>query len=149
MKPAAPNSLLARTSHGLIHLAGSELSSVARFVAWAEGSKEDNALAFANSDHRACRLFIDWTRHVHHADAVFVMKLNLHADNDERAARAFWLDHLDLEQSTRFYTTSIKPGGSGHRKNHLHHGVAQARARRSTGAFHRTIGWIDELAARL
>ena len=116
---------------------------------WAEGAKSDNALTFANSDPRACRLFIEWTRGFHRAEATFVLKLNIHAGNDESAARAFWLHHLALNDDTRFYRTYVKADGTGHRKNHLAQGVAQVRVRASTDLFHTTMGWIDRLAIGL
>jgi hypothetical protein len=116
---------------------------------WAEGSKSGSVLSLANSDPAAGSLFIQWTRAHVMSDPVFVLKLNLHADNDESAARAFWLRALGLETSTRFYKTFIKPDGTGHRKNHLTYGVAQIRVRRSADALHRTMGWIRGLSSEL
>ncbi len=110
---------------------------------WGEGSKTSNVLALANSDPRACQLFVSWTRRYHDRDARFVLKLNLHADNDEQAARRFWVVASGLHDDAEFYKTFIKPDGTGHRKNHLAHGVCQVRVRRSTNAFHRTMAWID------
>jgi hypothetical protein len=112
---------------------------------WAEGTKSQRSLSLANSDPRACRLFITWTRQYHLSDAVFVLKLNLHADNDEPAARGFWRAELDMPRA-EFYKTFIKPDGTGHRRNHLAHGVCQVRMRRSADAWHRTMAWIDALA---
>lgn len=45
----------------------------------------------------------------------------------------------------RFTKSFIKPAGTGHRKNHLPHGVCRACMRRSADAWHRTMGWIDAL----
>ena len=112
---------------------------------WAEGSKTSNRLSLANSDPRALRLFICWVRSYVASDAPLVLKLNLHHDNDETAARAFWESELDLV-SPQFYKTFIKPEGTGHRKNHLSHGVCDVRVRASSDAFHRVIAWIDGLA---
>lgn len=106
---------------------------------WGEGSKTSNGLALANTDPRACRLFIRWTRRYHDPAARFVLKLNLHADNDELAARRFWAAESGLGADAEYYRTFIKPDGTGHRKNHLPHGVCQVRLRRSTDAFHRTM----------
>jgi len=125
------------------HLIHDPLWLAGTVMYWAEGSKRDRTLAFANSDPRACRFFIDWTRNYHSSRAVFVVKLNLHAGNDERQAKRFWLAQLPLDSTTRFYKTFIKPEGTGHRKNHLEMGVAQVRVRRSADSHHRTMGWID------
>ncbi len=110
---------------------------------WAEGSKTDRSLSLANSDPRAGSMFIRWTRRYLMPDAVVVLKLNLHAGNDEEAAQAFWISELDVDPSTRFYKTFLKPEGTGHRKNTLPYGVAQIRVRRSSDAFHRVMAWID------
>ncbi|MCP3974114.1 MAG: hypothetical protein GY720_06435 [bacterium] len=111
---------------------------------WAEGAKTSNRLSLANSDPRALRLFVEWVRVYLDGDAEFVLKLNLHHGNDEPGARSFWASQLDLGD-VRFYKTFIKPEGTGHRKNHLAHGVCAVIVRRSTDAFHRTMGWIDAL----
>ena len=116
---------------------------------WGEGSKTSNVLAVSNADPRACRLFIDWTQRYHAQDARFVLKLNLHANNDEAAAQTFWLTRMGLGARTEFYRTFIKPDGTGHRKNHLPYGVCQVRRRRSTNAYHRTMAWIDASGAGL
>jgi hypothetical protein len=116
---------------------------------WGEGSKTSNGLALANADPRGCRLFIRWTRQYHDPAARFVLKLNLHADNDEPAARRFWAAETGLGANAEFYKTFIKPDGTGHRKNHLAYGVCQVRLRRGTDAFHRTMAWIDAVAAHL
>ncbi len=116
---------------------------------WGEGSKTSNGLALANSDPRACRLFIHWTRRYHDPAACFVLKLNLHADNDEPSARRFWATASGLGTDAEFYKTFIKPDGTGHRKNHLAHGVCQVRMRQGTDAFHRTMSWIDALVAQV
>jgi hypothetical protein len=59
---------------------------------WAEGNKTQSNLGLANSDARIIRLFIDWCRQYHDPCATFALKLNLHAGNDEAAARA-WVGH--------------------------------------------------------
>ena len=116
---------------------------------WAEGNKTGSVLGLSNSDADVCRLFIQWTRRYHGPAPQFVLKLNLHAANDEPAARAYWARATGLHDSAEFYRTYIKPDGTGHRKNHLAHGVVQVRVRRSADAFHRTLAWIEALPAHL
>lgn len=112
---------------------------------WGEGGKKQRQLEMANSDPRALKLFIDWTRTYHRRDAEFSLALNLHADNDEPRARRFWSKELDLPLAW-FQKTYIKPDGTGHRKNHLFHGVCKVRMRRSTDAWIRTLVWVDVVA---
>ena len=112
---------------------------------WAEGNKVGRRLGLANSDPRALRLFVEWTRTYHSAEAEFVLKLNLHEGNDEAGARSFWEKTLGLT-GVEFHRTFIKPEGTGHRKNHLGQGVCLVRVRRSTDALIRTLAWIDSLA---
>jgi hypothetical protein len=113
---------------------------------WGEGSKTRSDLSLANADPRALRLFIDWVRAYHDASADFVLKINLHAGNDEPAARDFWRDATGLGDAT-FYRTYIKPDGTGHRKNHLPYGVCQVRVRRCADHWHRTMEWIAVVAS--
>lgn len=115
---------------------------------WAEGSKTSNCLSLSNSDPAALRLFIHWVRTYVNGSAEFVLKLNLHFNNDEKAARAFWSCELPLD-SPEFYKTFVKPEGTGHRKNHLAHGVCTVRMRRSTDAFHRVMAWVEALPGLL
>lgn len=111
---------------------------------WGEGFKAQRRVGMANSDPSALQLFIRWIRGYVNAEAEFVCKLNLHYNNDEPAAREHWADILGLS-SARFYRTFIKPEGTGHRKNHLPHGVCQVNVRRSSDSWHRIAAWIDAL----
>jgi len=113
---------------------------------WGEGSKTRSDLSLANADPRALRFFIDWVRAYHDTSADFVLKINLHADNDEPAARVYWSRSTGLCDAT-FYRTYIKPDGTGHRKNHLPHGVCQVRVRRCADHWHRTMEWVTVIAS--
>ena len=85
---------------------------------------------------------------IHDHDAEFVLSLHLHDGNDERSARQWWGEHLHLNDPD-FTKTFIKPPGTGHRKNHLPHGVCRVRMRRSADALYRTLAWIDVIADAL
>lgn len=112
---------------------------------WGEGSKTTRRLELANADPRALRLFMAWTRRYLDNQARFMAALNLHADNDEPAARFYWQAQLGLS-SNDFTKSYVKPDGTGHRKNHLSNGVCRIRLRRGTDAFLRTMSWVDYLA---
>ena len=112
---------------------------------WGEGSKTHSDLSLANADPRALRLFVSWVRSFHSPDADFVLRINLHAGNDEPAARAYWRDAIGLADPD-FYRTFVKPDGTGHRKNHLPFGVCQVRVRRCTDYWIRTMEWVDTMA---
>jgi len=109
---------------------------------WGEGFKTENCLGLANSDEDLVRLFMEWARRYHNSSIEFRAKLNLHADNDEPTALAHWSAALGIPLSS-FNKTFIKSNGTGHRRNHLSHGVIQVRARRSTDYFLKTLGWIQ------
>ncbi len=115
---------------------------------WAEGAKTRNKLRLVNSDPNALRLFISWVKEFLDADASFSLHLHLHEGNDESAARSFWRRETGLWDST-FHRTFIKPAGTGHRKNHLLHGVCTINVRRCSDAWNTTMAWIDGLAAEL
>jgi hypothetical protein len=112
---------------------------------WGEGAKTGGDLSLANADPRALRLFIAWVRRYLDQNAEFVLKVNLHADNDEPAARRYWAAESGL-RNPRFYKTFIKPDGTGHRKNHLKHGVCMVRVRRCADAWNATMAFMDVIA---
>jgi len=112
---------------------------------WAEGSKTRSELSLSNADPRLLRTFIAWVRRYHGDDREFVLKINLHADNDEPGARRYWARETGLGD-VPFHKTFIKPDGTGHRKNHLAFGVCSVRVRRCADAWNRTKAWINVVA---
>jgi hypothetical protein len=113
-----------------------------------EGGKVRNKFEVTNSDVLTLRLFINWVTTYHDPDAEFVLSINLHANNDEPAARSFWSDALDLPEA-RFHKTFIKPDGTGHRKNHLPYGVCRVKVCRCSNMWQRTMAWIASEAPLL
>jgi len=125
----------------------------ARFVAgvvlyWGEGAKTRNNLDLTNSDPAALRTFVQWVRSYLDEDAQFVLSMHLHSGNDEAAAKAYWRRTVGM-RNARFTRTFIKPPGTGHRKNHLRHGVCRVRTLRASNHWNRTMVWIDVVAAHL
>jgi hypothetical protein len=115
---------------------------------WGEGSKRDRKLSIVNSGERLLNLFIRWVTRYLTPEPEFTLAVNLHADNDEPGARRFWAAVLDLDEP-RFTKTFIKPDGTGHRKNHLAHGVCRIQMNKSTDAWIRTMTWIDSMGEAL
>ena len=113
---------------------------------WGEGAKTDRRLSITNADPRLLRTYISWVKAFVDPDPTFSLAINLHADNDEPAARHYWSTELEISESS-FTKTYFKAEGTGHRKNHLAYGVCRVLMRRSTDAWLRTMVWIDELAA--
>jgi hypothetical protein len=109
---------------------------------WAEGAKTKNQLSMANTDARALRLFIRWVRTYLMRDARFSMLLHLHEGNDEAAAKLHWRRETGLWEAN-YHKSFIKPSGTGHRKNHLPHGVCTVRVRRCADAWNIVMAWID------
>ena len=112
---------------------------------WAEGAKTPGSLSMANADPRALRLFVSWVRTYLREDARFSLHLHLHEGNDEPAARAFWMDETGLADAN-FHRTFIKPAGTGHRKNHLEHGVCTVKLRRPSDPWNTVMEWIDAVS---
>ena len=115
---------------------------------WGEGSKTQNFLDLSNADPAALRTFIRWVRQYLDADAEFVLSMHLHEGNSETAARKYWASAVGIP-GIRFTKTFIKPPGTGHRKNHLEHGVCRVRVRRAADHWHRTMVWIQVVAESL
>jgi len=117
-------------------------------VYWAEGAKTDRRLAVANSDPRLLRVFMRWVATYLNPTPRYSAAVNLHANNDESAARGYWSRELGLDLGD-FTKTHVKAEGTGHRKNHLAFGVCRVSLRRSTNAWLTTMTWIDVLAGGL
>jgi hypothetical protein len=99
----------------------------------------------ANTDPRALRLFIRWVRTYVNPSARFSLQLHLHEGNDEHAAVSFWIEQTGL-RSANFHKTFVKPAGTGHRKNHLKHGICTVKMRRPADAWNLVMEWIDAFA---
>ena len=115
---------------------------------WGEGAKTRSYLDLTNSDPAALRTFVRWVRKYLDSRAEFVLSLHLHEGNDEPAARDHWANAIGL-RDPRFTKTFIKPAGTGHRKNHLKHGVCRVRVLRPSDHWNRVMVWIDVVAAHL
>ena len=109
---------------------------------WAEGSKTRNDLMVANTDPRMLRQFIAWCRRYLDDEAEFVLSLHLHEGNDEADAFQYWRAATGLDEA-RFTKTFVKPAGTGHRKNHLPHGVCRVRVTRPADHWNRVMAWIE------
>ncbi len=112
---------------------------------WGEGAKSKNYLDLVNSDPRALTAFTAWVRRYLDEEAEFVLALHLHEGNDEDAAKRYWRSALDMP-TVPFTKTFIKPRGTGHRKNHLEHGVCRVRTRNASDHWNRVMEWIDVVA---
>ncbi|MEX0865352.1 MAG: hypothetical protein WD269_10835 [Acidimicrobiia bacterium] len=132
----------AQASLEAIHLQDDPLWTAGVALYWGEGFKTQSTLGMANADPHALRLFMSWADAYVPPATGYRARLNLHADNDESAARAWWADQLGLGTS-EFTNTFIKPDGTGHRKNHMPHGVCLVNKRRSADAFHTTMVWVE------
>jgi hypothetical protein len=115
---------------------------------WAEGGKRRNSFEMANTDPRVLRFFVRWIRTYLDKGASFTFQMHLHEGNDEAAARLFWQQQTGLYEAN-FHRTFIKPKGTGHRKNHLPHGVCKVRVRRSSNMWNRVMAWKEVVAESL
>jgi len=125
-----------------IHLQDDPFWAMGVALYWAEGCKTNRRLGMAHSEPEALRLFMSWIHRYLDPSATFAAALNLHFDNDEMRAKRFWSVQLgiDLDEFTK---TFIKPDGTGHRKNHLAHGVCRVSMRKSTNAWITTLTWVE------
>src|SRR5665811_495586 len=114
---------------------------------WGEGAKTRNSCSLTNADPGVLRAFVAWVRSYIDVDAGFVLSLHLHEGNDEPAARKYWRAETGLPDSP-FTKTYIKPRGTGHRKNHLEHGICRVRVRNASDHWNRITVWIDVVRSR-
>ncbi|HEY7565320.1 MAG TPA: hypothetical protein VIA81_10380 [Acidimicrobiia bacterium] len=125
-----------------LSLVGDTLWLAGVVLYWAEGCKGKNSLEMANTDPKALRFFIRWVRMYLDEQAEFNLQMHLHEGNDEASAMEYWVYETGLHDAT-FHRTFIKPRGTGHRKNHLPHGVCKVRVRRCADMWNRVMAWRD------
>ena len=130
------------------HLVHDPLWTAGVAMYWGEGFKTQSQLGIAMADPFGLRLFMKWAYRYHKPETGFRARINLHADNDENAARHWWSTQLAVPLDA-FSKTYIKADGTGHRKNHLEHGVCSVTKRKCADAFHRTMAWVEFLQLRL
>jgi len=112
---------------------------------WGEGAKTRNSCSLTNADPAALRAFIAWARAYLDPAPVFVLSLHLHEGNDDAVAQKYWRSQTGLVDAP-FTKTYVKPRGTGHRKNHLPHGVCRVRIRKPSDPWNRIMVWIDVIA---
>ncbi len=115
---------------------------------WAEGAKSRNHLSMANTDPRALRLFVLWSRTYLRTEAEFSIQLHLHEGNNEAEAISHWQLETGLSEAN-FHKTFIKAAGTGHRKNHLPHGICTVKMRRASDPWNVVLEWIDAYSSHL
>jgi hypothetical protein len=115
---------------------------------WGEGAKTRNHCSLNSSDPALLRLFVGWVRKHLNPDAELVLSLHPHEGNDDLRAQAYWADVLNLDNA-EFTKTYVKQPGTGHRKNHLAHGLCRVRVRRSADHWNRVTEWIEVVANEL
>lgn len=96
---------------------------------WAEGSKERNAVIFANSDLNMVRFFLRFLRECFASQSKRIaLRLNVYTGNGLtlRQIEDYWLDGLGLPRSClRKHTLNHFPtSSSGKKRNKLPYGVA-------------------------
>ncbi len=113
---------------------------------WGEGAKTRNSCSLTNADPAVLRTFVSWVRSYLDAEAQFVLSLHLHEGNDDDTARAYWREQIGLLEAP-FTKTYVKRAGTGHRKNHLPHGICRVRVRNPSDHWNRIVVWIDVVAS--
>lgn len=116
---------------------------------WAEGAKDRNCLAFANSDLAMVVLFKRFLVETFDLDAArFSFALNVYLGNGLtlEQVEAHWLRALELPRSCALkHMVDYRPtSSSGRRKSKLPHGVGVLKVRRSTPIVQHIYGAIQE-----
>lgn len=125
-----------------LHLAGCMLY-------WAEGAKNRNALAFANSDVEMMKLFVRFLRRSLGVPPERLrLRLNVYLSDGRLLPKVeeHWLSVLDLPPSClRGHTVNHHPtSSSGAKKGALPNGVCSIRVARSTPLVQHIFGAIQE-----
>lgn len=118
---------------------------------WAEGSKDKNQLAFANSDLAMIRFFAHFLRECFDvAGADMALNLNVYLGNGLSLAdvERHWLDALQLPREClrKHQVNHFPTSTSGRRVNKLPYGVCTLKVKRSTPIVQHIFGAIQEYA---
>jgi hypothetical protein len=114
---------------------------------WGEGAKTRNSCSLTNTDPAMLRTFVAWVRTYLDREAQFVLSLHLHEGNDDALAQDYWRSQTGLPRAP-FTKTYFKRTGTGHRKNHLPHGICRVRVRNPSDHWNRIVVWIDVVGLR-
>jgi hypothetical protein len=114
---------------------------------WGEGAKTKNSCSLTNADPAVLRTFVAWVLAYLDPHAQFVLSLHLHEGNNDASAQDFWRSQTGLLNEP-FTKTYFKRAGTGHRKNHLPHGICRVRVRNPSDHWHRIVVWIDVVGSR-
>jgi len=129
-------------------LEGDALHKAGCMLYWAEGAKDKNQLAFANSDVNMVRFFADFLRKsLSVPDEDFVVRLNVYLDNGLSlvAVEEYWLEALELPPTClRTHQLNHFPTSSSGRKRNLPYGVCTLKVKRSTTVVQHIFGAIQE-----
>ncbi len=116
---------------------------------WAEGSKDRNALAFANSDPAMMETFVRFLRHCFELTSDdLTFRINVYTGNDLTIdeIELFWMQRLGLSRRcARGHVVNHFPtSSSGRRPHKLPYGVCTLKVKRSTHILQHIYGAIQE-----
>jgi len=120
-----------------------QIKIVGAMIYWAEGSKT-SGVEITNSDPELIKFMMYWLLNICNVTlSKLRMYLHIHANQNEEKAKKYWsrITKIPLNQ---FNKTWIKPGGTGHRKNILHHGLIRITYN-NKDLRHRIMTWIKEI----
>lgn len=138
----------ARQEVGLLTLRELWLMGVVLY--WGEGAKQkpgnvSASVTFANSDPRACRLFLDWLKQICGIGKdQLIFEIYLHETANAQRARAYWAQQLEItiEQLTRVRWKRHRPATRRTNVGDSYYGLMRIKVRRSTALNRRITGWI-------
>ena len=130
---------------------GDPLHEAGCMLYWAEGAKNKNQLAFANSDLEMLRFFAGFLRRSFQVPPQDItIRLNVYLGNDLSIEEIedHWLNALELPRTClRGHSLNHFPtSSSGQRPNKLPYGVCTLRVLRSTRLVQHIFGAIQEYA---
>lgn len=98
--------------------------SILATLYWAEGSKGEGVLDFANTDPRLCLIFITLLRTCYELDeSKFRIRLHLHKYHNEREIKKYWSELLAIPISQFNSIVWKKEPNSGKRYRRNYHGI--------------------------
>ena len=138
----------ARQEIGLLTLRDLWLMGVVLY--WAEGAKQkpgnvSASVTFANSDPRACRLFLNWLKQICGIGKdQLSFEMYLHETANAQRARAYWAQQLaiPMEQLTRVRWKRHRPATRRTNVGDSYYGLMRIKVRQSTALNRRIAGWI-------
>lgn len=145
--------ILAASAAEVGQLSDREILLIGAAIYWSQGTKSkpwrpnDWRLTFTNTDVGLVAFFLRFLAMLGQERHALIYRLSIHASADVEAAKAWWIERLDLPGETHISVTLKRhnPSPGRHNAGADYHGCFVVRVRQSTRLYRRIEGIVNGL----